>query len=123
MKTSERSLNEVRLLGRLGKDSETRILGNGTAVTTFTVATSHRYKSGEEWKEQTDWHSVKLWRSENLAKFLNRGTRVHVSGRLTTESYDKDGVKKYVTYVVADEVILLGTSSENRTAGGADGWD
>jgi single-strand DNA-binding protein len=92
----------------LGKDAETKYLANGTAKTTFSIATSHRYKKGEEWVEDTEWTNVVLWRSENISTYLTKGTKVFLEGRLATRSYDKDGEKKYVTEVVADNVILLG---------------
>jgi len=81
------------------------------AVTKFNGATSRRWKDSQsnEWKEETDWHSVVLWRSEKLSNYLTKGKQVYVESRLQTRSYeDRDGVKRYVTEIVADEVILLG---------------
>ena len=75
------------------------------------MATSRRWKDSQsdEWKEETDWHNVVLWRSENLASYPTKGKQVYVEGRLQTRSYeDRDGVKRYVTEIVADDVILLG---------------
>ena len=83
----------------------------GVAVTKFSVATSRRWKDSQsdEWKEETDWHNVVLWRSENLSNYLTKGKQVYVEGRLQTRSYeDRDSVKRYVTEIVADGVILLG---------------
>jgi single-strand DNA-binding protein len=74
------------------------------------VATS-RWKDSQsdEWKEESDWHNVVRWRSENLANYLTKGKQVSVEGRLQTRSYeDRDGAKRYVTEIVADSVILLG---------------
>jgi single-strand DNA-binding protein len=112
---AERSVNQATLLGRLGKDADTKFLGNGTAKTTFSLATSRRWKQGEEWKEATDWHNVVLWRSENLASHLTKGKQVYVQGRIETRQYEKDGEKRYVTEVVADSVILLGGDRGERT--------
>ena len=106
-----RSVNKVIVLGHLGKDAETNFTQSGVAVTKFSVATSRRWKDSQsdEWKEETDWHNVVLWRSENLANYLTKGKQVYVEGRLQTRSYeDRDKVKRYVTEIVADEVILLG---------------
>ena len=106
-----RSVNKVIVLGHLGKDAETKFTPSGIAVTKFSVATSRRCKDGQsdEWKEETDWHNIVLWRSENLANYLTKGKQVYVEGRLQTRSYeDRDKVKRYVTEIVADEVILLG---------------
>ena len=85
----------------------------------FSVATSRRWKDkqSDEWKEETDWHNVTLWRGENLAQYLTKGKQVYVEGRLQTRSYDKDGQKHYATDVVADDVILLG-GGEREEGGG-----
>jgi single-strand DNA-binding protein len=75
------------------------------------VATNRRWKDQQsgEWKEETDWANVVLWRQENLANYLTKGKQVYVEGRLQTRSYDdKDGKKQYRTEVVAEDVILLG---------------
>jgi len=106
-----RSVNKVIVLGHLGRDAETNFTPNGVAVTKFSVATSRRWKDSQsnEWKEETDWHNIVLWRSENLATYLTKGKQVYVEGRLQARSYeDRDSVKRYVTEIVADDVILLG---------------
>ena len=112
---ASRSVNKVILVGNLGKDAETRFTPQGAARTTFSVATSRRWKDQQtgEWKEETDWHNISLWRSENVAPYLTKGKQVYIEGRLQTRSYeDKDGQKKYATDVVADDVILLGGREE-----------
>lgn len=106
-----RSVNKVILVGRLGKDAEGKFTPSGVHVCNFSVATERRWKDTQsgEWKSETDWHNVQLWRSENLTPYLLKGTQLYVEGRLQTRSYeDKDGQKRYVTEVVADEVVLLG---------------
>lgn len=108
---ANRSINKVILLGRLGRDAETAYTGNQTAVTKFSVATNHRWKdtNSGEWKEDTNWSNVVLWRSEKLGQYLTKGKQVYVEGRLVTRSYEnKEGKKVYATEVIADEVILLG---------------
>jgi single-strand DNA-binding protein len=120
---ASRSVNKVVLLGHLGKDAETKFTPNGVSRCTFTIATNRRWKDQQsgEWKEETDWHNVILWRSENLANYLLKGKQVYVEGRLQTRSYeDKDGQKRYITEVVADDVILLGGRGDS---GGAPGGD
>lgn len=112
---ASRSVNKVILLGHLGKDAETRFTPSGASVTNFTVATNRRWKDQQtgEWKEETDWHNVVLWRAENLANYLTKGKQVYVEGKLKTRSYeDKDGNKRYVTEVMADDVLLLGGRGE-----------
>jgi single-strand DNA-binding protein len=120
-----RSVNKVIVLGHLGRDAETNFTPSGVAVTKFSVATSRRWKDGQsnEWKEETDWHNIVLWRSENLANYLTKGKQVYVEGRLQNRSYeDRDGVKRYVTEIVADGVILLGgqqgSGSQDQPASG-----
>src|SRR3954470_473682 len=91
---ASRSVNKVILVGHLGRDAETTFTPSGVARTRFSVATSRRWKDQQsgEWKEETDWSSVTLWRSENLANYLTKGKQVYVEGRLQTRSYDdKDG--------------------------------
>ena len=102
------SVNKVILLGNLGKDAETKFTPSGVSVSNFSVATSRKWKDGEEWKEKTDWHNVTIWRAEKLAQYLTKGTKVYVEGRLETRSYEKDGRKVYVTDVIADQVVLCG---------------
>jgi len=118
---ASRSINKVILIGHLGKDAETRFTPSGVAVTSFSVATNRRWKDQQtgEWKEETDWAKVILWRQENLANYLTKGKQVYVEGRLQTRSYDdKEGKKQYMTEVVAEDVLLLGGRGEG--GGGPD---
>ena len=98
------------LIGNLGKDAETKHTASGVARTIFTLATSRRWKDQQtgEWREETDWHDVVLWRSENVAPYLQKGKQVFVEGRLQTRSWeDQSGNRRYRTEVVADNLILL----------------
>ena len=74
---ASRSINKAILLGHLGKDAETKFTPSGVAKTTFTLATSRRWKDQQtgDWKEETEWHNVTLWRSENLANYLQKGSK------------------------------------------------
>jgi single-strand DNA-binding protein len=115
---ASRSVNKVILVGRLGQDAETKFTPSGTSLTSFSVATSRRWKDQQtnEWKEDTTWTRITLWRQENLANYLTKGTQVYVEGRLQTRSYDdKDGKKVYATDVVAEEVILLGGRGDSAS--------
>ena len=108
---ASRSVNKVILIGHLGRDAETKFTPGGAAVTRFSVATNRRWKDQQsgEWKDETDWTNVVLWKAENLANYLTKGKQVYVEGRIQTRSYeDKDGKKVYSTEVIAEEVILLG---------------
>ena len=114
---ASKSVNKVTLLGNLGKDAETKFTPSGVARTTFTLATSRRWKDKQtgEFKEETDWHRCVLWDSERVSTYLLKGKQVYIEGRLRTRSYDdKDQQKRYVTEVVCDELILL----SNRGEGG-----
>jgi single-strand DNA-binding protein len=117
---ASRSVNKVILIGHLGRDAETKFTPSGAAATRFSVATSRRWKDQQtgDFKEETNWTNVILWRSENLANYLLKGKQVYVEGRIQTRSYDdKDGKKVYATEVVAEEVILLGGRGEGEGGG------
>lgn len=111
-------VNKVILVGRLGKDPEVRNLDNGAVVANFTIATSESYKdrtTGEK-KEVTEWHNIVLWRAlaEVAQKYLHKGDMVYIEGKLRTRSWEKEGVTRYTTEVVADNMTMLGS----RGAGG-----
>ncbi len=121
---ASRSVNKVILIGHLGKDAETKFTPAGISVTKFSVATNRRWKdqTSGEWKEETDWSNVTLFRGENVSPYLTKGKQIYVEGRLQTRSYeDKDGKKVWATDVVADDVILLGSGGQGaQTGSGAD---
>lgn len=102
------SLNKVMLIGRLVKDPELRFTTNGTATAKFTLAVNRNFKS--EKGEETDFINIVLWRNiaENSSKYLQKGSLAMVEGRLQIRSYDdKDGNKKWVTEIVANNVQFL----------------
>ena len=105
-------VNKVILVGRLGKDPEVRHLESGAAVANFPLATSETYKdrtTGER-REQTEWHNVVLWRglAEIAERYLHKGDMVYVEGKLRTRSWEKEGITRYTTEVVADNMTMLG---------------
>jgi single-strand DNA-binding protein len=114
-------VNKVILIGNLGQDPETRTTEPGVSVTTLSIATSETYKdrnTGEK-KELTEWHRVVLWRglADVAAKYLSKGSRIYVEGKLQTRSYEgSDGIKRYTTEVVGREMVMLsgGQTSSNR---------
>jgi single-strand DNA-binding protein len=113
-------VNKVILVGRLGKDPEVRNLENGAAVANFTMATSETYKdkvTGEK-KEITDWHNIVLWRglAEISQKYLHKGDMVYIEGKMRTRSWEKEGVTRYTTEVIADNMTMLSTQ---RSGGGS----
>lgn len=107
---AERSVNKAIIVGRLGADTETRYTQNGTPVSRVSVAMNRQWKDREDQiHEETDWVPLILWRSERLAEFMTKDKQVYVEGRLQTRSFeDNAGVKRYITEVVAQSVILLG---------------
>jgi single-strand DNA-binding protein len=119
---ASRSVNKVILVGHLGRDAETKFTPSGVPVSKFSVATNRRWKDQQsgDWKEETEWTNVVLWRQENLANYLTKGKQIYVEGRLQTRTYeDKDGKKQYFTEVVAEDVILLSGRGAEGGAGAA----
>lgn len=106
------SVNKVIIIGNVGKDPETRYMSEGTAVTNFSVATTETWKDKQtgEKKESTEWHRVTAWRrlGEICGQYLSKGSQVYVEGKLQTRSWEKDGVKRYTTEIVASTVQFLG---------------
>ena len=119
-----KSVNKVILVGNLGKDPEVKYTPQGTAVAKVTVATSSSYKdkTSGEWQETTEWHNVVLWQrlAEIAGEYLKKGNKVYIEGRLQTRSWDDKttGQKKYMTEVVANELVLLGGRGEGGSGGG-----
>ena len=120
---SERSVNKAILVGRLGADAETRFTQNGTPVSRVSLAMNRQWTdSDKQVHEETDWMSIVIWNKENLATYLTKGSKLYVEGRLQTRSYDdKDGVKRYVTEVVAQNLVLLGGNGHSNGNGNGRG--
>jgi len=119
-----RGINKVILVGNLGADPETRYTPSGTAITTIRVATSESWKDKQtgEQQERTEWHRVKFFSrlAEIAGEYLKKGSQVYIEGRLRTEEYEKDGIKRWSTDIVADEMQMLG-SRGGGTGGGEGG--
>ncbi|QSV45442.1 single-stranded DNA-binding protein [Geobacter benzoatilyticus] len=105
------SLNKVLLIGNLGKDPEVRYTASGTAVASFSLATSEKFKNKEgEWEERTEWHNVTLWGrlAEIAGEYLAKGKTVFIEGRLQTRKWqDKDGKDRYTTEIVGEKMQML----------------
>ena len=109
-------LNRVTLFGNLGADPELRTSSAGLAVLSFRLATTEVYfDKSQQKQERTEWHNVVMFgaRAEALEKLLTKGTRVLVEGRLQTSSYEKDGVKRFKTEVIANDLCLAGSRPSN----------
>ena len=118
-----RGINKVILVGNLGADPETRYTPTGTAITTIRIATSEAWKDKQtgEQQERTEWHRVKFFGrlAEIAGEYLKKGGQVYIEGKLRTEEYEKDGVKRWSTDVIADEMQMLG--SRGGGMGGGEG--
>jgi single-strand DNA-binding protein len=110
-------VNKVILIGYLGRDPEVRHLEGNTSVATFPLATTETYtnKQGQR-VDQTEWHNIVAWRNlaEIAAKYLTKGKQVYIEGKIRSRSYDdKDGVKRYITEIVAENMTLLGKKEDS----------
>ncbi|UCC79465.1 MAG: single-stranded DNA-binding protein [Candidatus Zixiibacteriota bacterium] len=106
------SVNKAILIGNLGADPELRYTASGTAVASFRIATTERYRNKEgEQQENTEWHNIVCWaRTAEIAnEYLKKGSPVYIEGSIRTRNYeDKDGIKRYRTEIVAQRLQLLG---------------
>ena len=104
-------VNKVILIGNLGKDPEVRYLENGTCVANYPIATSENYKDKQGNKvENTEWHNIVAWRKvgEISEKYLKKGSRIYVEGKLQTRSWEgENGEKKYRTEIVINQLTML----------------
>ncbi|MDP3677809.1 MAG: single-stranded DNA-binding protein [Methylotenera sp.] len=105
------SVNKVILVGNLGRDPEVRFMPNGEAVCNFSIATTDSWKdkSGAK-QERTEWHNIVMYRklAEIAGEYLKKGRPVYVEGRLQTRKWEKDGVTRYTTEIIADQMQMLG---------------
>lgn len=105
------SVNKAILIGTLGRDPEIKYMPNGNAVASLSLATSERWKdkaSGEQ-KEETTWHRIVAYGklAEIMGQYLKKGANVYIEGRIKQRSYEKDGEKRYVTEILADQMTML----------------
>ncbi|MCY4640236.1 MAG: single-stranded DNA-binding protein [Chloroflexi bacterium] len=114
-------LNKCMIIGNLGADPEMRYTANGTAVTTFRVATSRQYSGPDgDRREETEWFSVVTWArlAETCSQYLSKGRQVFVEGRMQTRSWEgQDGQRRYRTELIADTVKFLGGRDQGQSAG------
>ena len=115
------SYNKVTILGNLGRDPELRTTPAGNTVANFSVATTDKWGQGEDRQERTEWHRVVAWGklAEICGEYLSKGRQVLVEGRLQTHSYeDNEGVKRYVTEIIAHQVEFLGQRANGNGESG-----
>ncbi|HET7772322.1 MAG TPA: single-stranded DNA-binding protein [Burkholderiaceae bacterium] len=120
------SVNKVIIVGNLGRDPEVRYTPDGSAITKVSLATTSKYKNkAGEMVEETEWHRVTFFGrlAEIAGEYLKKGRSVYVEGRLKTSKYtDKDGVEKYSTDIIANEMQMLGSRDSGSSEGGDDGF-
>ena len=110
---ASRGVNKVILVGNCGSDPDTRYMANGNPVTNISVATSEAWKdrqSGEN-QERTEWHRVVFFNrlAEIAGEYLRKGSKVYIEGSLRTNQWEKDGIKRYTTEIIANEMQMLDT--------------
>lgn len=122
-----RGLNRVTLIGNIGNVPEYKTLQDGTSVSKFSIATteSYRLKNGDL-QSRTDWHTIVAWRglATLVYQYVKKGSLLYVEGKLRSRDYsDKDGQKRYVTEIIADQILLLdkkGKQSETEVENAPD---
>lgn len=119
------SLNKVMLIGNLGKDPEVRYTAGGTAVASFSLATSEKFKGKSgDWEEKTEWHNITLWArlAEIAGEYLSKGKTVYIEGRLQTRKWqDKEGKDRYTTEIVGEKMQMLSGKGEGGGNSGGGG--
>lgn len=121
-----RGINKVILIGNLGTDPEVRYMPQGGAVANLTLATSESWtdKATNEKKEQTEWHRVVIYQrlAEIAGEYLRKGSKVYIEGKLKTRKWqDKDGVERYTTEIIANELQMLDGRGDGQQQGGGMG--
>lgn len=112
-------VNKAILVGNLGRDPEVSYTPSGTAVAKFSVATSERWKDKNtgEMQERTEWHRITAFGrlGEICGEYLSKGRQVYIEGRIQTSSWEKDGITRYSTEIIASDMKMLGTKSSGDT--------
>ncbi len=116
------SVNKVILIGNLGQDPELKYMPNGDAVCNFTLATTDSWKNRDgEQQDRTEWHRIVAYRrlAEICGEYLKKGKQVFIEGRIRTRSWDdKEGIKRYTTEILADQMTMLGRKDDELNGGG-----
>jgi len=115
------SINKAILVGNVGKDPEVRYLDSGIAVATITLATTERgytLANGTTVPDRTEWHNIVAWRglAEIAEKYIKKGSQIYVEGKISTRKWEKDGIARYSTEIVAESIELLGKRPEGSAA-------
>ena len=121
-----RSVNKVTIIGTLGRDPEMKYLPSGSAVVTVSVATDESYndkQSGQK-VEKTEWHRMTAFGklAEIIGQYLKKGSKAYFEGKLRTNEYEKDGIKRYSTEIVVNDMMMLDGRGDNAGMGGNAGF-
>lgn len=115
-------VNKAIIIGNLGQDPEIRYSQQGTPVVNFSVATSEKWtdKNTQQANEHTEWHRITVFgkQAENCNKYLSKGSKVYVEGKLKTSSYDKEGQTHYATAIIAHTVQFIGSRQDGGSSSG-----
>lgn len=108
--------NKVILIGNVGKNPDCRKFDSGTEMAAFSLATTERWTANGEKKEETSWHNVVFWgKLAVLCKqYVFKGSKVYIEGKIKYESYEKDGVKKYITKIIGEKIEFLSKRDESQ---------
>jgi single-strand DNA-binding protein len=119
-----KSVNKVILLGNVGKDPEVKFAASGTAIASFSLATTERFKDKSgEWQDRTEWHALTAFgkTAEIIRDYVKKGSKLYVEGSLRTTSWDdkQSGQKRYKTEIVVNDISLLSGRGEGESGGGS----
>jgi single-strand DNA-binding protein len=117
------SINKVIIIGTLGRDPEMRYLPNGNAVVSISLATDEGYKdknTGQQ-VDKTEWHRVEAFGrlAEIIGEYLKKGSKCYIEGKLRTDEYEKDGIKRYSTKIIANEMTMLDSRNSDSVSAGS----
>lgn len=120
---ASRGVNKAIIVGNVGNDPEVRYMPNGNAVANVSIATSDTWKdrnTGEQ-QERTEWHRVVFFNrlAEIVEQYVKKGSKLYIEGRLQTRSWEQDGVKRYTTEIVANEMQMLDSRGEGGGSTGS----
>ena len=108
------SLNKCTIIGNLGRDPEIKTIPSGQKVASFSLACSEKYTKDGQKVEKTEWINCKAWGklAEIIEKYVKKGNQIYVEGKLETQTFEKDGVKRYKTEIVVNNMLMLGGKNE-----------
>ncbi|MDR1680094.1 MAG: single-stranded DNA-binding protein [Prevotellaceae bacterium] len=120
------SLNKVILIGNVGRDPEVKYFDNGNSIANFTIATNergYRLQNGTEVPERTDWHNIVARRDQVpfVEKYVRKGSSVLIEGKLRYRDYEKDGIRRFITEIIADKVEFYGSARRSENSENSNG--